>query len=74
MDIDGRGNRGVNDRRLDWWRRQAGDGDSHERARRLLPHIHRLFDLELGPPVPMSNRELRQRWQALMDDRERNVA
>ena len=74
MDYHGGGNRGVDGRRLAWWMQAAGNGDSHERSRRLLPHIHALFDFHLGPPVPMSNRELRQRWQALMDDRERNVA
>jgi hypothetical protein len=60
---------GVELRRLAWWKHAAGDGDSHERSRRLIPYVEALFDFHLGPPVPMSNRELRQRWRALIGDR-----
>ena len=70
----GVGNRGVEPRRMTWWIKAAGAGDSHERSHRLMPWIVRLFDFHLGPVEEMSNRELRERWRALMAGRERNVA
>ena len=56
----GIGNRGVEPRRMTWWIKAAGvDGDA---------------TADLGSVEEMSNRELRERWRALMAGRERNVA
>ena len=65
---------GADDVTLRRWRRIAGAGRMHDRVRRVHPHVERLFDAYLGECEPLTNTELRRRWQAHFADRRRSDA